>query len=223
MTLVLGLEVSQRSYFCSWFHCLGLCWQKVSLRFPRWRRTGWASPRWRAPGGLSSSCQSGHGAKSPLLLSRLLVHPKKHAAGKVRVSPQPSPADLPERREEKQKRPTSEHTCLLLSADQLGTKTWAPVSGEDVIGTGGEKSYQPHPLPNIPQPTQSNRMAIPGGGTFLTDPGDKCPGKDCFLLVNPVCGAVILLFSFFCFQAAIRDKATGFVLLRSSENNWWDE
>lgn len=225
MTLLLGLEVSQCSYFCSWFHCLGRCWQKVSLRFPQWKRTGWASPGRHTPGGPSSSCQSSHGAKSPLLLSWLSVHPEKHAAGKASTAPHPCPANLQERWEEKQRRPMSDHTCLLLSADQLGTKTCAPVSGEDSIRSGGEKSYQPHPLPNIPQLAQiyralNNCMAIPGGVVLLADPGKKCPGKGCFLLVNPVCGTVILLF---CFQAEICDKPTGFVLLRSSENNWQDE
>lgn len=218
MTLLLGLEVSQCSYFCSWFHCSGRCWQKVSLRFPQWKRTGWASPGQHMPEGLSSSCQSGHRADSPLLLlTRLLVHPKKHAAGKVYVSPHLCPVDLQQHQEEKQRQSTSEHTRLLLSADQLGTKTCAPVSGEGSIASGGEKSYQPHPLPNILQPAQvcgalNNRMAIPEGGVLLTEPSEKCPGKGCFLLANPVCGAVILLF---CSQVEICDKPSGFVLLWS--------
>lgn len=140
MTLLLGLEVSQRSYFYSCFHWLGRCWRKVSLRFPRWKRAGWASPGWHRPEGPSSSCQSGHGAESPLLLSRLLVHPEKHAAGKVCVSPHPCLAGVQECWQEKQRRPRSEHMRLLLSADRLGTKTCAPVSREDSIRSGGEKS-----------------------------------------------------------------------------------
>jgi len=225
VTLLLGLEVSQCSYFYSWFHCLGWCWRKVSLRSPQWKRTGWASPGRHTRGGPSSSCQSGHGAESPVLLSRLLVHPEKHAAGKARVSPHLCLADLQERREEKQRRLTSEHMRLLLSADQLGTKTCPSVSREDSIRSGGEKSYQPHPLPNIPQTAQiygalNNPVAIPGGGGLLADQDEKCPRNSRFSLVNPVCGTVILLF---CFQAEICDKPTGRVLLQSEENTWQDE
>lgn len=185
MTLLLGQDVSQHSYFCSWFHWLWRCWQKVSLRSPQWKRTGWASPGRHAPGGLSSSCQSDHGVESPLLFSRLSVHPKKHAAGKVHVSPHPCLADLQQHWEEKQRQPTSKHTRLLLSSGQRGTKTCMPMSGEDSIRSGSEKSYQPHSLPNFPQLAQiygvlNNRMAIPGEGVLLADPGEKCPGKGCF-------------------------------------------
>lgn len=38
-------------------------------------------------------------------------------------------------------------------------------------------------------------MAIPGGGVLLVDPGEKCPGKGCLLLVNPVCVGQLSSFS----------------------------
>lgn len=185
--LLSGLGVSQSSYFCSWFQYFGRCGQKVSLRFPQWRRTGWAFPHWHTLVGPLSSCQSEHRAESPLLLPPLLVHHKKHAAGKERVSPYPCLANLQECQEKKQ----SEHTHLLLSADQLGTTTCTPVSGEDSIRNGGKKSNQPHPLPNIPQPGHncralSNHVAVPGGGVLLADRGKKMPWEG-LLLVGKSC------------------------------------
>lgn len=113
----------------------------------------------------------------------------------------------------KTKTTQSEHMRLLLSPDQLGTKTYAPVPGEDSITSGGVKSYPSYPLPSIPQPVQIYRASNLLGRCMLpTDPGRNCSGKDCFLLVNPVGGAVILLF---CFQAEVFGKPIGFVLLQS--------
>lgn len=124
VTLLLGTEVSQRSYFCSWFRCSGQCWQKVSLRFPQWKRTGWASSVQHTPGGLSCSCQSGRKTQSAAVLPWLSEQPEEHAAGMVRVPPHPCPGDPRQRCEEQQRRPA--HSAQLLAADHPGTGTYTP-------------------------------------------------------------------------------------------------
>lgn len=120
MILLLKLEMSQRIYSCFWFHCWWY-WQKASLRSPQWKRTGWASSGWHIHRDPSSSYQGSTRVESLLPLALLLMHPKKHAAGKVCTSPFSCLASfLQERRKEKQRQPRSEHACLLLSAGQLG-------------------------------------------------------------------------------------------------------
>lgn len=116
MTLLLGTEVSQRSYFCCWFHCSGECWQKVSLRFPQWKRTGWASSVQHTRGGPSCCCPSG--TQSAVALPRVPQQPEAHAAGMVRVPPHPCPGDPRQRWEEKQRRPTP-HT-------HASPRCWSP-------------------------------------------------------------------------------------------------
>lgn len=125
VTLLLGTEVSQHSYFCCWFHCSAQCWQKVSLRFPQWKRTGWASSVQHTPGGPSYSCPSGRGTQSAVVLPWVSEHAEGHAAGMVRVSPHPCPGD-PRSAGRRKRRPATQYTRLLLAADHPGTSTCTP-------------------------------------------------------------------------------------------------
>lgn len=209
VTLLLGTEVSHRSCFCSWCHCSGQCWQKVSLGFPQWKRAGWACSVQHTRGGPSYSCPSGRGPQSAAVLPWAAEQPAGRAAGMEPVPPHPCPGH-PGGAGRRKRPPATQHTRRLLAADCPGTSTCR-------VTSAGWKSYQPHPLLSIPpapclRSSEHHSMAIPGGGVLLAELGEKCPGKRCLLLVNPVCGVVIFLF---CFQAETCKKPTGFVPLWS--------
>lgn len=75
----------------------------------------------------------------------------------------------------------STRACSSLLAS-LGSRAVLACLGKPASEAGGEKSHQPHPLPNSPRSEQiykdlSNCTAIPGGGVLLTDPGEKSPWR----------------------------------------------